>query len=187
MAAPDWSTVPTPEDDGACKHLSGAAFASVRLPTTAGDGETIDPSSLPGLTVLFFYPRTAAPGETVPDHWNSIPGARGCTPQACSFRDASDELAKHGVAQILGVSTQSSTYQRELKERTHLPYEILSDEKLELATAMKLPTFDWEGKKLVKRLTLAVEDGKVIKVFYPVFPPDKSADEVLKWLRARKV
>jgi len=121
----------------------------------------------------------------VPAEWNAIPGARGCTPQACSFRDAADDLLAAGVGAIFGVSTQDTPYQREVKERVHLPYELLSDEKLELVRALRLPTFEWEGKKLVKRLTLAVDEGKVVRVWYPVFPPDRSAGEVLDWLKGR--
>lgn len=133
--------------------------------------------------IFFCYPRTGAPGETVPDNWNAIPGARGCTPQACSFRDAADELLELGVSYIFGVSTQNTEYQREAKERLHLPYQLLSDEALELQEGLGLPTFEWEGKKVLKRVTLAVVDGKIEKVWYPVFPPDKSADQVLQWLK----
>ncbi|EMC98733.1 hypothetical protein BAUCODRAFT_379125 [Baudoinia panamericana UAMH 10762] len=182
-ATPDWSTIPKPEDDGACEGLQGRQFPAIALPSTLGN--TIDLSTLPGLTILFCYPRTAAPGENVPPEWNEIPGARGCTPQACSFRDASDELAGLGVKQVFGCSTQSTEYQLELKTRVHLPYELLSDEKLELAEALGLPVFEWEGKRLIKRLSMAVEDGKVMKVFYPVFPPDRSAAEVVEWLKVR--
>lgn len=157
-------------------------FPKVSLPSTAGN--TVDPSSLSDINILFCYPRTGAPGEVVPDEWNAIPGARGCTPQACSFRDASDDFAKYG-ARIFGISTQSTPYQQELKERTHLPYELLSDEKLELTKALKLPTFDWKGSSLIKRLTLAVEDGEIKKVWYPVFPSDKNAGLVLEWLMQR--
>ena len=119
----------------------------------------------------------------MPDEWNQIPGARGCTPQACSFRDASKELLELGVSHIFGVSTQDTPYQQELKERVHLPYQILSDEKLELVKALNLPTFEFNGLTLIKRLTLAVEDGAIVKVWYPVFPSDKNVVEVLEWLR----
>lgn len=175
------SDLPKPEDDGACAHLSGKDFPSILLPSTAGS--SVDPAKLSGITIIFCYPRTAAPNETVPDSWNEIPGARGCTPQACSFRDAAKEFLGLGVSHIFGASTQDTPYQSELKERIHLPYQLLSDEKLDMAKALGLPLFDWEGKKLLKRLTLAIEDGKIVKVWYPVFPPNESANEVLKWLQ----
>lgn len=170
-------------DDGACDHLKGSSFPSIQLPSTAGN--SVDPSGLSGLSVLFCYPRTGAPNETVPDEWNNIPGARGCTPQACSFRDASDEFLQLGVSHIFGVSTQDTSYQQELKQRVHLPYQILSDEKLEMIKGLKLPTFEFQGMTLIKRLTLAVEDGKIVQVWYPVFPSDKNAGEVLQWLKTR--
>lgn len=137
------------------------------------------------MSILFCYPRTGAPGEVVPDEWNNIPGARGCTPQACSFRDASKDFLELGVSHIFGVSTQDTPYQQELKERIDLPYQLLSDEKLELVKALKLPTFEWKGTRLIKRLTLAVEDGQVKGVWYPVFPSDANAGEVLKWLKSK--
>jgi peroxiredoxin len=142
-------------------------------------------TSIPDTYGLLYTDSLRAPGEIVPDEWNAIPGARGCTPQACSFRDASDEFLKLGVSHIFGVSTQDTPYQQELKERIHLPYQILSDEKLELVKALKLPTFDWHGSSLIKRLTLAVEDGRIENVWYPVFPSDKNAGEVLEWLKSR--
>ena len=170
-------------DDGACNHLKDSTFPSVTLPSTAGN--SVDPSILSGLSILFCYPRTGAPNETVPAEWNEIPGARGCTPQACSFRDASKEFLELGVSHVFGVSTQDTPYQQELKQRIHLPYQLLSDEKLELIKALKLPIFDFNGMTLIKRLTLAVEDGKIVSVWYPVFPPNKSAATVLQWLKSR--
>jgi len=143
-------------------------------------------SKLPGLIILFCYPRTGAPNETVPPSWDAIPGARGCTPQACSIRDNFSTIKTLGVAHIFGISTQSTEYQKEVKERLGLPYELLSDEKLEMVEAMGMPTFEWEGGKVLRRVTLAVRDGRVEKVWYPVFPPDKSADEVIEWLQKRK-
>ena len=129
-------------DDGACNHLTGSTFPSISLPSTSGS--TVDLSTLSGLTILFCYPRTAAPGETVPDAWNSIPGARGCTPQNCAFRDLSREMLELGVSHLLGCSTQDTAYQQELRERVHLPYQLLSDERLELVKGLKLPTFEFE-------------------------------------------
>lgn len=139
-----------------------------------------------GLTIIFCYPRTGGPNEKIPDSWNAIPGARGCTPQACSFRDLLEPLKANGVQTIFGLSTQDTDYQREVKERIHLPYELLSDEKLEFVKALSLPTIDWDGKKLTKRITLAIEDGQIVRVWYPVFPPDKSASQVLDWLKEKK-
>ena len=123
-------------DDGGCDHLKGSTFPSISLSSTAGNN--VDPSSLSGLSILFCYPRTGAPNETVPAEWNEIPGARGCTPQACSFRDASREFLELGVNHIFGISTQDTPYQQELKQRVHLPYQLLSDEKLEMVKALKL-------------------------------------------------
>jgi peroxiredoxin len=130
-------------------------------------------------------PHTAAPNETVPAEWNAIPGARGCTPQACSFRDAFPSLRQLGVSQVFGISTQSPSYQAEVKERLGLPYELLSDEDLALQAALKLPTLEWEGRTLLKRATLAIRGGKVEKVWYPVFPPDKATEEVVAWLKSQ--
>lgn len=177
------SDLPVPEDDGACDHLKGMKFPSVSLASTAGDN--VDPSSLDGLSVLFCYPRSGAPGEVIPDEWNAIPGARGCTPQACSYRDASDDFLALGVNHIFGVSTQDTHYQLELKDRVHLPYQLLSDKHHELIKALNLPTLEWKGTTLIKRLTLVIEDGKIIETWYPVFPSDKNAGEVLKWLDSR--
>ncbi|RDB18141.1 Peroxiredoxin DOT5 [Hypsizygus marmoreus] len=173
--------LPVPIDDGACTHLTGTALPPIALASTSS--AAIDLSSLQGLTIVFCYPRTGAPGENVPEAWNMIPGARGCSPQACSFRDTSAELHSLGVKHIFGLSTQDTPYQAEAKERLHLPYDLLSDEKLEWVQALKLPTFEWEGRKLVKRLAIAIEDGKIIKTWYPIFPPDQSAHEVIAWLK----
>lgn len=152
------------------------------LSVPATNDTQIKISSPQGLVILFCYPRTGAPGETIPDEWNSIPGARGCTPQACSFRDAQREFMTAGVNKIFGLSTQSTSYQQEVKTRLNLPYELLSDENLDFVEALSLPTIDWQGKKLTKRITLAIADGKIVKVWYPVFPPDQSAQQVLDWL-----
>lgn len=178
------SDLPEPKDDGACAHLTNATIPSVPLAATSGS--SVDISSLSGLTVVFCYPRTGAPNETIADAWNEIPGARGCTPQACSFRDASKEFQELGVSNIFGLSTQDTAYQKEVHGRLHLPYQLLSDEKLEFAQALRLPLFEWEGRKLIKRMSMAVVDGRIVRVWYPVFPPDKSADEVLRWLRIER-
>jgi peroxiredoxin len=178
--APDWSAIPAPTDDGATRHLTGARMASVSLPAT--NGETVDLSMLGGRVIVYAYPRTGRPGIENPDGWDMIPGARGCTPQACSFRDHFAELKGLGVDHLFGLSTQDPDYQREAAERLHLPFAILSDHWLKLTRAMNLPTFEAGGMTLLKRFTLVIDDGKVEHVFYPVFPPDRSASNLVAWL-----
>ncbi len=182
LAEVDWSTIPAPEDDGAAAHLTGMAVASV--PLAATDGSTVDLAALQGRTVVYAYPRTGEPGVPVPEGWDMIPGARGCTPQSCAFRDHFAELQQLGVGHLFGLSTQDTAYQREAAERLHLPFPLLSDEGLKFAGAMNLPTFEAAGMTLLKRLTLIIRDGKVEHVLYPVFPPDRNADEVIAWLTA---
>ena len=176
------ASLPVPEDDGACSHLPGRALPPITLPSTAGRMVNLAELKVP--TVLFFYPRNAQPHESIPEAWNMIPGARGCTPHSCGFRDLHGEFKLLGF-QIFGVSTQDTDYQKELVNRVHLPFEVLSDAKIELVNALQLPTFEYRGLRLLKRMAWVVEDGKITKVFYPVFPPDKNADEVLNWLKAR--
>lgn len=175
--------LPEPVDDGAAAHLAGMILPNVALPAT--DGRSIALARLPGRTVVYAYPRTGEPGQAplTPD-WNQIPGARGCTPQSCSFRDHYAELKELGVDHVFGLSTQSTAYQRELAKRLHLPFPVLSDETLELTRAARLPTFEAAGLTLLKRLALVVDDGRVTHVFYPVFPPDRNAADVVDWLRA---
>ena len=156
---------------------------SVSLMSTLGDD--IDLSVLEGTTVVYCYPLTGRPGRKLPPDWDEIPGARGCTPQSCAFRDHHAELAALG-GRVFGLSTQDTDYQREAAERLHLPFGLLSDEKLEFVAAMGLPTFEAEGMTLVKRLTIIVEDGEIRKVFYPVFPPGKNAEDVIGWLSKRR-
>ena len=172
--------LPAPEDDGAADHLLNAAVPPIALPATTA--ETVRLDELPGRTVLFAYPRTGRPGEEMPPGWDAIPGARGCTPETCGFRDAHEQFADAG-ARVLALSTQSSDYQRELAERLGLPFPVLSDERLELTRALRLPTFETNGWTLLRRLTLVIDDGRISHVFYPVFPPDRHAHEVLSWLR----
>ena len=172
--------LPVPEDDGQADHLLNAAVPSLQLRATTG--ETIDLAGLDGRTVLFAYPRTGRPDEELLPGWDAIPGARGCTPETCGFRDAHGQFADLG-ARVMALSTQSTGYQRELAERLGLPFPILSDESLELTKALKLPTFETSGLTLLKRLTMVIDDGRVSHVFYPVFPPDSHAAEVLSWLR----
>jgi len=180
VAAPDWSSIVAPTDDGATKHLPGGRLPSLALPAT--DGRSVDLSKLVGRTVVYAFPRTGRPGVENPDGWDLIPGARGCSPQACAFRDHFSELQSLGVTQIFGLSTQDTEYQREAAERLELPFALLSDAKLELAAALTLPTFETAGMTLLKRFTLIVEDGTITHVFYPVFPPDQNAAEVIAWL-----
>jgi len=178
--------LPIPEDDGAAAHLQGAQMPRLTLAATDGSSFPVDrPPPAFDRLVLYAYPRTGRPGEDplTPD-WDQIPGARGCTPEACGFRDHAVELARFGAA-VAGVSTQSTDYQREAVERLRLPFPMLSDAELRLTGALQLPTFEAGGQALLKRLTLVVRDGHVEKVFYPVFPPDGHAEEVLGWIRTR--
>ena len=172
--------LPVPQDDGGARHLNGLKLPALAL--TATDGSQVDLSRLAGRTVVYIYPRTGVPGRAPPDGWDAIPGARGCTPQSCSFRDHFAELKRLGVAHLYGLSTQDTAYQREAVERLHLPFPILSDADLKLTRAINLPTFAAAGMTLLKRMALVIDDGAISKVFYPVFPPDKSAEEVITWL-----
>jgi peroxiredoxin len=171
--------LPVPEDDGAADHLPGMRLPSVPLASTSGD--IVDLSALPGRTVVYCYPMTGRPDRSLPAGWDEIPGARGCTPQSCSFRDHHAELRSLG-ANVFGASTQDTEYQREAATRLHLPFALLSDSDLALAGALGLPTFEVDGMVLLKRLTLVIDEGWIEKVFYPVFPPDRSAEEVVEWL-----
>jgi peroxiredoxin len=173
--------LPVPQDDGACAHLTGMKLPAITLRSTRG--RAVDLAKLKGTTVVYIYPRTGRPDQDVPTGWNAIPGARGCTPQSCAFRDHYQELKELGVAELFGLSTQDTGYQQEAVERLHLPFEILSDEKLEFAQALKLPTFEVDGMQLIKRITLVIRDGAIVKVFYPVFPTDANAAEVVQWLK----
>jgi peroxiredoxin len=174
--------VPVPQDDGGARHLTGTRMPDIALPATSGT--PVNLSELQGRAVVYVYPRTGVPGVDLPPGWNEIPGARGCTPQSCSFRDHFGELQRLGVRHLFGLSTQDTAYQQEAATRLHLPFAILSDEKLALAKALKLPTFVTSGMTLLKRMALVTDDGVITKVFYPVFPPDKNAEEVIGWLRA---
>jgi peroxiredoxin len=179
----DWSTIPAPADDGATQHLRGMTIPPVSLSAT--DGSSVTLARLSGRTVLFAYPRTGQPGKiAVTDDWDMIPGARGCTPQTCSFRDLHSELKAAGADHVFGLSTQTSAYQREMVERLHVPFPVLSDEKLALTTAMNLPMMTVAGQPMIKRLALIIDDARVVHVFYPVFPPDRNAGDVLAWLKA---
>ena len=178
----DWSQIPAPTDDGGAAHLKGTAIPPVALRAT--DDTTVTLSSLKGRTVVFAYPRTGEPGKiALVEDWDMIPGARGCTPQTCSFRDLFAELKAAGAAHVYGLSTQSNDYQAEMAARLHLPFPVLSDEKLLLTRALNLPTMAVAGLTLIKRLALIVDDARISHVFYPVFPPDRNAGDVLEWLK----
>ena len=172
--------LPVPVDDGAAAHLKGLRVPKIALPSTQGG--VVDLSTSPSLrTIVYCYPRTGVPGQALPTGWDGIPGARGCTPQSCGFRDHHAELGARGAA-VFGLSTQTPDYQREMAERLHLPFAVLSDAEFRLTDALNLPTFTVDGMRLIKRLTLVLRGGAIEHVFYPVFPPDKSAAEVLAWL-----
>jgi peroxiredoxin len=176
--------LPVPIDDGACDHLPGLRLPSIPLVST--DGRKVDLASLPRRTVVYIYPRTGRPEEPSSDEWDAIPGARGCTPQSCGFRDHYQELESLG-ARVFGLSTQTTGYQQEVVERLHLPFPLLSDSDLAFTDALRLPTFEFEpyGSESavhLKRVAMIARDGGIEKVFYPVFPPDRSADEVVTWL-----
>jgi len=176
--------IPVPQDDGAARHLAGMTLPDLALPAT--NGSAVNLARLKGRTVVYIYPRTGVPGVDAPPGWDDIPGARGCTPQSCSFRDHFAELKAFGVARVFGLSTQDTAYQREAATRLHLPFAILSDEKFALTKALKLPTFTTSGMTLLKRMAWVIDEGKITKVFYPVFPPDQSAAEVIAWLQASR-
>lgn len=174
--------IPAPQDDGAARHLSGTRLPDIKLPAT--DGSRVNLSKLKGRSVVYIYPRTGVPGVALPSGWDEIPGARGCTPQTCRFRDHFAELIGLGVANVFGLSTQDTAYQREAAMRLRLPFSILSDQELKFAVALRLPTFSVAGMTLLKRMALVVDDSVITKVFYPVFPPDKNAEEVVAWIQA---
>jgi peroxiredoxin len=176
--------LPVPIDDGACDHLPGLRLPNIALRSTAGHDLVL--ADLDGRTVVYCYPRTGRPDEAPLDGWDAIPGARGCTPQSCSFRDHHAELQALR-ARVFGLSTQSTEYQQEAAARLHLPFELLSDESLAFARALRLPTFEAAGMTLIKRLTLIIRDGVIEHVMYPVFPPERSAAEVIAWLQQHPI
>jgi peroxiredoxin len=179
------SNLPRPVDDGSADHLLGMPMPQICLRSTRGRIVDVSDLSAPR-TVLYCYPMTGVPGKPLPEGWDMIPGARGCTPQTCSFRDHHRELLEL-KAEVFGVSTQTTEYQREMVERLHLPFEILSDAEFKLCDTLRLPTFEVEGMRLMKRLTLMVRARQIEHVFFPVFPPNESADEVIRWLRAHPI
>lgn len=177
----DWTKIPAPIDDGATDHLLRALIPSIQLNST--DGTPVDLSKLSGLTVIYVYPMTGRPDETLPIGWGAIPGARGCTPQSCGFRDHFAELQKVGVRNLFGLSTQNTEYQIEAVNRLHLPFPLISDADLMLSSALNLPLFEVSGRKLLKRMTLIIKHARIVKIFYPVFPPDRNAADVIDWLQ----
>src|SRR5579863_3504673 len=182
----DWSKIPAPVDDGGTAHLVGMTIPPVSLVAT--DDTSVMLSTLKGRSVVFAYPRTGEPGKiSLVDDWDMIPGARGCTPQTCSFRDLFAELKAAGAAHVFGLSTQSNEYQTEMASRLHLPFAVLSDEKLVMTRALRLPTMEVAGLTLIKRLALIIDDARIAHVFYPVFPPDRNAGDVLAWLKENRV
>jgi peroxiredoxin len=178
----DWSKIPAPVDDGSAAHLVGMKTPPVALPAT--DGTSVTLASLPGRVVLFAYPRTGEPGKiSLVDDWDMIPGARGCTPQTCAFRDLFKDLKEAGARYVFGISSQETAYQREMVERLHVPFQVLSDNTLAMTRALKLPSMDVAGLTLIKRLALIIDDATITHIFYPVFPPDRNAGDVLAWLQ----
>jgi len=173
--------LPIPIDDGGAAHLTGMPLPDIALISTSG--QNVNLRTLKGRWVMYIYPMTGKPNIPLPNGWDEIPGARGCTPQSCGFRDHYAEL-KNLNTSVYGLSVQTTEYQREAKDRLHLPFQLLSDSELLLKDSLQLPTFSISGMQLYKRLTMIVDQGRIENVFYPVFPPDRNADEVLAWLRS---
>lgn len=179
----DWSKIPAPEDDGGARHLSGRQMPALFLASTSGPA--VDLSALPGRSVVYIYPRMGRPDLPLLEGWDMTPGARGCTPQACAFRDQAQALVAAGADHLFGLSTQSSAYQQEAVQRLHLPFALLSDESLQLTRALELPMFELNGTRFLKRLTLILNAGRIEHLFYPVYPPDQNPRQVMSWLLAR--
>lgn len=171
-----------PVDDGACRHLEDASIPRLALPSTKGRQVSIRDESMRKAVVVFAYPRTGVPGRPVPAEWDAIPGARGCTPQACAYRDVHAEFERAG-ARVFGLSVQSPDHQREMSQRLGLPFEVLSDEDHRFRKALRLPIFTFRHEDLLRRVTFVARGGRIVKVFYPVFPPDRNPSDVLDWLR----
>ena len=171
--------LPIPADDGAADHLEGMRLPSIELPST-NDG-TLDLGGVTGTLVVYVYPKAGRPGIDPPPEWDAIPGARGCTPQSCAFRDHHAELRDLG-ATVVGLSTQRTEEQQAFVADQHLPFTLVSDENLDFTRALNLPTFEFDDVTLLKRITLIARDGEIVKVFYPVFPPDRNAQDVIDWL-----
>ena len=179
------ANLPRPKDDGGARHLKGMALPDLELPSTANRNINLSKVHAPRV-VIYAYPMTGRPDRQLPQGWDDIPGARGCTPETCGFRDHHKDLAKLH-AEVFGLSTQDTAYQQEMVTRLEVPFEVLSDQHLALVRALKLPTFRVEGMTLLKRLTIIARNGRIEKVFYPVFPPDKHAEDVIAWLKKQPV
>jgi len=173
--------LPVPVDDGACDHLEGMLLPSLLLETSSGI--SLNLSDLKGIVVIFFYPMIGSPDSPPMGDWNEIPGARGCTPQTCSYRDSYQQLTDLG-AKVFGASAQAIEEQCAAAVRLKLPFQLLNDSAFKLTESLKLPAFEYQGVKMIKRLTLVVVDGVIRKVFYPVFPPNENVDHVISWLNA---
>lgn len=177
----DWSSLPKPENDGDAAHLiTGLSIPPLSLTSTAGD--EVNLSALAGQTVVYVYPMTGQPDTPLPEGWDMIPGARGCTPQSCAFRDHYEELKTLSIDHLFGLSSQASAYQAEAATRLHLPFALLSDAQLRLADALKLPRFELAGQVFLKRLTMVIQNGIIRHVIYPIFPPDQNAEVLMAWL-----
>lgn len=181
----DWTLLPQPADDGAARHLTGKMVPDLSLMST--DGRAVSLAALSGTCVLYLYPMTGRPDRELPPNWDDIPGARGCTPQSCAYRDHFAELLASGARHVFGISSQTTEYQAEASKRLHLPFPLLSDADGALRRAMNLPSMKVAGQTLLKRLTMILRDGQVARVFYPVFPPDQDAANVLLWLQENPV
>jgi peroxiredoxin len=179
------ANLPRPKDDGGARHLKGMALPDLSLPSTSARQVNLSKIAAPRL-VIYAYPMTGRPDRQLPQGWDDIPGARGCTPETCGFRDHHKDLAKLH-AEVFGVSTQSTDYQQEMVKRLEVPFEVLSDEHFAFIRALRLPTFTVDGMTLNKRLTLIARNGRIEQVFYPVFPPDRHADEVIAWLKKHPI
>ena len=175
------ANLPRPKDDGGARHLKGMALPDLELPSTGNRRVNLSTVSAPRI-VIYAYPMTGRPDRQLPQGWDDIPGARGCTPETCGFRDHHKDLAKLH-AEVFGVSTQDTAYQQEMVKRLEVPFEVLSDEQMTFARALELPTFTVDGMTLLKRLTIVARSGRIEHVFYPVFPPDAHAEEVIAWLK----
>jgi peroxiredoxin len=175
------ANLPRPKDDGGARHLTGMTLPDLELSSTQNRRVNLSKVSAPRV-VIYAYPMTGRPDRQLPQGWDDIPGARGCTPETCGFRDHHKDLAKLH-AEVFGVSTQDTAYQQEMVKRLEVPFEVLSDEQMAFARALKLPTFTVDGMTLLKRLTIVARNGRIEHVFYPVFPPDKHAEEVIAWLK----
>jgi len=180
----DWSQLPVPKNDGGADHLTGFELPSIALRAT--DGASVDLSTLKGRSVVYIYPRTGRTDQALPTGWDAIAGARGCTPQSCQFREHASELKASGADHLFGLSVQSTNYQNETVERLHLPFALLSDEDFTFCDALNLPTFVADDMRLNKRMTLIIDNGTITHVFYPVFPPDANAGEVINWLKTQQ-